>query len=129
MVKGRPISFSTRVLHGIWAKVTSIIWGGYYVFHSTGVSICQHINTTKTTTICTDYTCRKQATFTNSTGSVPYWCNRWPVTDHTPPWCVRLQYRTTLWSYVTAWALLYKLIWLINIFAFHLNCKQSILKI
>ena len=49
--------------------------------------------------------------------SAPYWCNGWPVTDHNPPWCLWLYYHTTVWSYITAGARLYKMIWLINIVA------------
>ena len=37
--------------------MTSIIWGGYCVIFFTQ----RNIDTTKTTTICTDYTYRKQA--------------------------------------------------------------------
>jgi len=39
------------------------IGGGYCVisFTQRDVSVCQNINTTKTTTICTDYTSRKEA--------------------------------------------------------------------
>mgnify|MGYP006890247761 CR=1 FL=1 len=48
--------------------------------------------------------------------SAPYWCNRWLVTEHNPPWCLWLQYHTTVWPYITAGALLFKMIWLINTF-------------
>ena len=43
--------------------------------------------------------------------------NRWPVTDHNPTWCLLLYYHTTVWSYITAGAIFYKMIWLINIVA------------
>jgi len=45
--------------------VTAIIWEGVLCsvisFTQRDVSVCQNIYTTKTTTICTDYTCRNQA--------------------------------------------------------------------